>query len=266
MLIPIHHLEDPRLDPYRELKRTNRTRWSGTFIAEGRKVVERLVASHYETQSLLVSRRQLHYLPSESSLGDIPAYVLEQPLAEQLVGYNFHAGVLGCGVRRPALEIESMLAGLPAQTVLVACSRVTDPDNLGNIIRLCSGFGVGGLILGPGCADPFSRRVLRVSMGNLLHLPVRETEDLVADLQYLHKERFDSVATVLDNDARSLRHFAAPKRNIVLLGNESDGLEPELVALATHRVTIPMQPHTDSLNVSLAAGIVLYELTSNRRD
>src|ERR1700686_2300332 len=95
----VAHLDDPRLEPYRNLKATNRTRWSNQFIAEGSLVVERLLASRFKVQSVLVSQRLLRQLPADISAG-CPIYSLEHALAEQLVGYAFHTGVLACGLRQ----------------------------------------------------------------------------------------------------------------------------------------------------------------------
>jgi tRNA G18 (ribose-2'-O)-methylase SpoU len=230
------------------------------FIAEGRKVVERLVNSPYHTESILVSDKQRHYLPPEDTLGDTPVFIVPQSLAEQLVGYNFHAGILGCGRRRDTAPLEQ-LWNPAASSLLVAGDRLTDPDNLGALIRLCAGFGVSGLLLGPGCADPFSRRALRVSMGNLLNLPVRETANLTADLHQLRAQGMELLGAALQPTAIPLATFQRRSAACLLLGNESDGLSEELLALCDEHLIIPMSGQTDSLNVSVAAGIMLYELT-----
>ena len=257
----IESLEDSRVQSFRDLKKTNRTRWSGEFIAEGRKVVERLLESSLEVRSVLVSERQLHYLPDSPRLDTLNVYVLRDELACELVGYNFHAGILGCGIRPANAELAQLCA--KSSGLIVACERLTDPDNLGTIVRLATGFGALGLLLSPGCCDPYSRRTLRVSMGNLLSLSLRESPDFQQELQLLAKWGWASVATVLDATATPLRQFAGPQKGVVLLGNEADGLSLEVVQQCEHRVTIPMQGTTDSLNVALAAGIVLYELTAD---
>lgn len=261
-VIPIDTLDDPRLAPYRALKATNLTRWSGRFIAEGRKVVERLVNSSYPTESLLVSTRQLHYLPDLTDHPELPVYAIPPDQAEQLLGFQFHAGILGCGIRNHRATLDELLTPVGPRRVVVAADRLTDPENLGTLIRLCTGFGVSGLLLGPGCADPFSRRTLRVSMGNLLRLPVRESTDLLCDLRELRSRGLPAVATVLDPRAIPLTAFQPPASCVLLLGNESVGLSPEIVAASEHLVTIPMHHGTDSLNVSIAAAITLYALTS----
>ena len=117
-------------------------------------------------------------------------------------------------------------------------------------------------IYGAGCADPFSRRVLRVSMGNALFVPVIESAQPEALLDELQR-RFSvvTVATVLDGDAEPLESVECPDRVALVFGNESDGLADEWSARCQRRVTIPMQGGTDSLNVAVSAGIFLFWFT-----
>jgi tRNA G18 (ribose-2'-O)-methylase SpoU len=137
---------------------------------------------------------------------------------------------------------------------------MTDPDNMGGLIRLCAGFGVGALLLGSDCSDPYSRRVLRVSMGAAFALPVVECFDLAADLNRLrYQHQFRLLATVLDPQAELLADLVPGAPTVLLLGNESDGLAQEWIDLSDERVTIPMTA-ADSLNVTVAAGIFLHWL------
>ena len=134
----ITSLDDPRLDAYRNVRQTNLTRWSGRFIAEGKLVVQRLLASDLAVDSVLVSDRRPDALSSVSR-GDVDVYVVPQNLAEQLVGYNFHAGVLACARRPPPASLE-LFAARTGRLTWVICPKITGPENLGAIIRLCHGF------------------------------------------------------------------------------------------------------------------------------
>lgn len=256
----IAELDDPRLEPFRNLKATNRTRWTNQFVAEGSLVVERLLASRFRVQSVLVSRELERQLPANVP-PDCPIYLLEHALAEQLVGYSFHTGVLACGLREPSPPL-SALVGPDGRSALVAvCPNVNDPENIGAIIRLSAGFGLAGVILGPGCADPFSRRVLRVSMGTAFTLPIVESTDLRRDLVRLRDEfGFDLCATVLDRAAEPLESAAPAVKMGLLFGNEKHGLDLSWVELCGRKLTIPMATGADSLNVAVAAGIFFHHL------
>jgi tRNA G18 (ribose-2'-O)-methylase SpoU len=256
----VSHLDDPRLEPYRNLKATNLTRWSNQFVAEGSLVVERLLSSRFRVQSLLLSRRHGRQLPANVP-PDCPLYLLEHELAEQLVGYTFHTGVLACGLRQPSPPLEALASTDPRFALVAVCPNVNDPENIGAIIRLCAGFGVAGLVLGPACADPFSRRVLRVSMGTAFTLPIVESKDLDRDLTRLRDEfGFELCATVLDAAAEPLESVVAATKMAILLGNEKHGLDAGWIAICKRKLTIPMAAGADSLNVAVAAGIFFHYL------
>jgi tRNA G18 (ribose-2'-O)-methylase SpoU len=109
------------------------------------------------------------------------------------------------------------------------------------------------------CADPFSRRVLRVSMGATFHLSLVYSKDLANDLATLRKRcHMTLMATVASPAGTPLEQLDRPGRLAILLGNESSGLDDQWIEMCDRRVTIPMNPHADSLNVAVATGILLY--------
>ena len=260
--IVLNDLSHPDLEPYRSLKHTNSTRWSGRFVIEGHRCVRRLLESRFKTLSVVGSDRRVHLIENDVP-PDVPLYVIPEHLAETLLGFKFHAGVIACGQRTRPPRWDDVLPRDPAAPALVvACPRTTDPDNLGGLIRLGAGFGVTAIGLNEGCADPFSRRVLRVSMGNAFHLPIVDSDNLEGDLRYLReKHGFRIAAAVLDDAAIPLSQIKRPSRLILLLGNEADGLEQNWIDLSDDKVVIPMADQTDSLNVTVAAGIMLHHFT-----
>ena len=259
-------LDDPRLEPYRNLKATNRTRWSNQFVAEGSLVVERLLASRFKVQSVLLSRKLAGQLPRNIP-PECPVYLVEHDLAEQLVGYTFHTGILACGLREPSPPLEALLPNDGRFALLAVCPNVNDPENIGAIIRLCAAFGVAGLILGSSCADPFSRRVLRVSMGTAFTLPIVESADLGRDLSRLRDEfGYELCASVLDAVAEPVETAAVTRRMAILFGNEKHGLDSQWIELCARKLTIPMAPAADSLNVAVAAGIFFHYLRHAARE
>lgn len=258
-ILIVSSIDDPRLAPYRELRRQNHTRYSRRFIAEGDKLVERLLASRFTTESIFADEgyveRLLPRVPEQ-----VPVYVAERRLLEETIGFNFHRGCLACGVRSAALALDDWRP--QEQATIVVCPDVQDPTNLGTVLRNCAAFGVDLVLLGSGCADPFSRRVLRVSMGAVLELQLIESRDLLVDVDRLGREwNVQTVATVLGPHAEVLDGFERPPRMAMLLGSEGHGLDASWIERADRRVTIPMQLGTDSLNVAVASGIFLYHFT-----
>lgn len=262
-LIPVHSIDDPRLACYRQLNERNLTRQSGRFIAEGEKVVERLIGSGFAVDSILAEPDfAANY--ADRAGADVPVYVASRELLEATIGFNFHRGIVACGRRRAGPSVGQWLHEMSGErATVVVCPDVQDPTNLGSVIRTTAAFGCAAIVLGGRCADPFSRRVLRVSMGAALHLPVIESRDLSADSRLLARAGFELVATVVGDDAaESLGTFERSGRMAVLFGSEGHGLATEHLELCRRRITIPMQLGVDSLNVAVAAAVVLYELTA----
>lgn len=241
------------------MRTMNWTVGSGWFIAEGGKLVERLMRSQYPIHSLLISDKYIEEWQSRIPAGTA-AYVVPEARVAELLGFNFHRGIIACGLRRPPLDLKQLLTQpLPRDATLVAVHGVQDPENLGGILRSCAALGIEHILVGPGSADPLSRRVLRVSMGTVLKLNLFASRDVVADLKWLKEQHgVESIATTLAEDSVALEQTSRQSPVCILLGNEAHGLPLELQQAADRRVKIDMRLGTDSLNVSVAAGIVMH--------
>ncbi|MDB5388061.1 MAG: rRNA methylase [Planctomycetaceae bacterium] len=256
-VIPLTDLNDPRLDVYRHLKQTNQTRWEQIFIAEGEKLVERLLESDFETLSLLSAETHVaRLLPRVPE--NVPVYTVASSDIDQLIGFNFHRGVLACGRRKPNPPLESLWQNASGRLLLVLCPDIKDPENLGAILRISAAFGVDGVIVGREGTDPYSRRVLRVSMGTVFRLPVIQVDEWGTVFAALRSENIETAATVLDSAAEPLFLAKRPARFALAFGCEGHGLPSEFVVKCDRRVTIQMANGVDSLNVSVAAGIFLH--------
>lgn len=254
--IPIDDLDDPRILPYRDLPRSRMPQQAGLLIAEGRLLVERLLASDFRVHSLLVDTEHRAWV-AERLRHDVPVYVGSKSLIEQIIGFNFHRGVLACAYRRPLRHVSDVVP-LEGPCTLVVCHAVQDPENLGGMLRNAAAFGADAVIVGPHSADAFSRRVLRVSMGAAFRLQIAELVDWQQLRQLRDRLRVELVAAVLDERAQPLREAGRGERLALVFGNEAHGLDDDTLALCDRRVTIPMHPGTDSLNVAVASGIFLY--------
>jgi tRNA G18 (ribose-2'-O)-methylase SpoU len=260
--IAVESLEDPRLDPYRNLKQ-GAARASETLIAEGEKLVLRLLGSVCRVESVLCTAAALERLRPRLP-ADVPVYVTSTPLISALIGFQFHRGVLACGVRPAEIGVDSLLAP-PApggRSLVVLCPETRDPANLGTILRTAAAFGAAGAIVGRAGTDPFSRRVLRTSMGTVLSLPLVRTDDWEGVFAALDRARFETIAAVLDPTAERLTDAARHPRAALLLGNEDAGLSEALIRQCHRRVTMPMARGVDSLNVAVAAGIILHHFAN----
>ncbi|MCP4785173.1 MAG: RNA methyltransferase [Fuerstiella sp.] len=261
---PLHlrvdSLDDPRLDVYRHLKKNNENRHEDLLIAEGTTVVERLLRSDYVVRSVLVTDQKFPNFQSRLT-PDVVVHRVTRDLATQLVGFEFHLGVLAAAERKPSPLIQDAVPATGSSLVLLG-DHITDQQNVGLLIRIAAAFGVDAVIFSRGSTDPFSRRVMRVSMANNLLLPVIESLDTETTLEQLYRLNYTPCATVLDETATTLADFSFSERTVLVFGNESHGIAPSLISGCNTRLTVPMLNGTDSLNVSIAAGIFCHTYRS----
>jgi tRNA G18 (ribose-2'-O)-methylase SpoU len=257
-LIPISSPDDARLAIFRALPKSTLAQESGLFITEGDKVTERMFASRYQADSLLVEPQ---YAAKYEQLAapELPIYVVPHEVMLRTVGFPFHRGVVGCGRRVALPPLREVVPPTDQPCLIALCPETQDPTNLGTILRTALALGVDAVLLGPTCADPFSRRVIRVSMGAALRLPLARIDPLLENLHELRDRwQIELCATVLDAAAEPLSGFIRAPRTAVLFGSEGHGLPAEAIAACPRRITIPMPPTTDSLNAAVAAGIFLH--------
>ncbi len=271
--------QDPRLEPYLRMRDRNlRAEAGGShFLAEGRLVVERAVEVGIALESVLVVDTKA---PAIRRLVPPSTRVLacKKPVMAAAAGFALHQGIVAVGRVPAPPTLEQVVANARAAGragTLVVCPEVTNVDNVGLLIRVAAGLGADAMMLGPRCADPWYRRAVRTSMGTVFSLPVVRYPDVsgpesfTADLRWLAGPAgYDLVATVTDPDAPVLapraRRDTPDTGTAVLLGSEGYGLDAEAVARCTRRVRIPMHHGVDSLNVAVAAGIVLHAIMQER--
>jgi len=267
-VIAIDSLDDSRVAAYHSVDDPVLVRRRGLFVAEGRLVVERLIAQtvasgQYAIESLLVSDAGLAGLePQLHRLADVPTYVCRAAAFKHLTGLHFHRGCLAL-VRRPAER--SVAAVTDEARTVVVLEAIGNPDNIGGIFRNAAAFGADAVLLSPGCADPLYRKAIRTSMAATLRVPFATLLPWPDGLRDLQASGFAIVALTPSPPADALAVAFAdgrrPARTALLLGAEGPGLTVNALAHADFRVRIPMTDAVDSLNVAVASGIALSRLT-----
>jgi len=222
-------------------------------------LVQRLVASGIAIDSFLVDESYLEeaigWLPPEIDLFSIPG-----PYVSELVGFAFHRGYLACGLRTEFHRVKRGAFELTSNWLGAMLVGLQDPENMGSIFRTCAALGISDVLIGPECVDPFARRVLRVSMGNAFKLRFFEVPDPLMTLSLCSEIGIESIAACLSEASVELSQYRRNGPGLVILGNEARGLPLEIQKAATRSVRIDMALGTDSLNVSVAAGIILHNL------
>ena len=267
--LAIESESDPRIAHYRNVRDADLRLRDGLFLTEGRLNVKRLITgSRYRTRSVLVTETALRAIqPALEQLGaGTPVYVAAQALVADVVGYAMHRGCLAVGERGAEPDLATLLALAQPRTLLVL-EDVSNPENVGSVFRNALALGADGVVLTRGCVDPLYRRSIRVSMGASLRLGYARAEDGASALAALRDAGFTNVALTTGCDAAPLaREREAPPRLALWLGSEGAGLSADVLARIERRVTIPMAPGADSLNVATASGIALHHYRALAED
>lgn len=258
--ITIDDPADPRVADYLHLNhQATRRRMEGDefFMSEGWMSIERLIDSgHHFRSALLSPSRVSRFLPylERPELAGVPVYVADSDVMDRIVGFHLPRGVLVCAERRPLATVEDLAR---TSRRLVVLEALNDDENVGAIARAARAFDVDGMLLSPTCTDPYHRRTVRVSMGEILHMRVARATAATwpAALDTLHAAGFETWALTPDAAADDLWSTPVPDRVALVVGAEGPGLDPATMSLATRRIRIPISTAVDSLNVGHAAAI-----------
>lgn len=239
----ITSLKNPKVAAWKALKDRKGRRESGCFLVEGRKMVEEALKSAFDVEAVLVQEGM--ELPDGLTM---PVYKLPE-----------HVMAAVCDTKTP--QGIAAVVRMKEQSALgrhiVVLDGVQDPGNVGTILRTLDAFEADGLVLLPGCADPFSPKTVRSSMGAVFRRPVWTcTAETFA--QVLRGSGLRLLGAALRSDTVDAR-AADYTRAVLAIGSEGRGLSDEVLALCDETVRIPMSPRCESLNAAVAASVLLWE-------
>ena len=264
--VTITALDDPRIDVFRDVRDRDLRGRSGVFMAESEMVVRRLLRTPDRLHSLLLSPAKCDRMEDDlrGLPGDVPVYVADLPLMEAIAGFHIHRGVLAAGWRPTEQDVafDRLLERLPEQgtCTILAAAGINNVDNMGGLFRTAAALGVREVLLEEGCCDPLYRKAVRVSMGHVLSVPWSVCQDLPAALRMLGERGMRLTAAESCGRSVCLRDAVTAERRVVVVGAEGTGLEERVLDACDDVVEIPMAAGVPSLNVVVAAGIVLSAL------
>ncbi len=223
------------------------------FLAEGLKLCPELAKGTllkvlYYTERALAKAPELAALPGEH-------YLIQEHVAEKLAGVQANQGVFGVfEIPRCGAEI------LKNGGHYLALERVQDPGNVGTLLRSAAAFGFDAVILGAGCASPWSGKTLRASMGAAARMPILETDDLVGVIGALQEKGVACLAAALyHSQPLSAVSPEQPNGICVVIGSEGQGLTQETIDACNSAVRIPMTDRVESLNAGIAGSVLLWQ-------
>ena len=250
---------NPAVKDYVRLRDSRSYRYqTGRFVLESYKLLLEALESGIAIQSVWMTAKAMEKYPAllTQVLGKKLPLVRISPEIEQKCTLTGNAG--GVFAFCQGLDKYQELTKIKHNGKYLFLSDLQDTGNVGTMLRTAQALGLDGVIVSSSTCDLFGIKVLRASMGCLFRLPVFRSEDVAADLKAL-SAFFTTYAAVVDPDALPVGGFTFAENSIVVIGNEGNGLSPQAAAACTHRITIPMQGRAESLNASMAAGILMWE-------
>lgn len=248
----IESLKNPKIKTVKKLYTRKGREKLGSFFIEGEHLVEEALKSDVIINEIFIEEN--FQIPSNWQLNNASVYMIDEKIMKEISETKTPQGVgavcelLG---RKP-LSIEK-----PGKYLLI--DQIQDPGNLGTIIRTADSAGLSGVILGNGTVDMYNSKVIRSTQGSLFHLPIVKA-DLSETVEILKRKNIPVFGTALNEKAIEYKMVSAQDSFALIVGNEGSGISTELLTKTTENLYIPIYGQAESLNVSIAAGILLYHL------
>ncbi len=257
--------KNERIRKYRRLRKRNFRYREGKFLVEGQQCVVEALLSKHTPECLICSAKGVEAMTAYADVigkREIPCYAASEEVIARLSATVTPQGIIAV-VPLLHADIDTMLGHMPG-TILIA-DRVRDPGNLGNMIRIADAAGVGGMVVCDESADPYNAKTVRSTAGSLFHLPLVIGQQLAEVAGTLREAGYGILAA----DAHSgtgMWEAEWPQKLALVMGNEAWGIPHEEESLVDGLVRIPLLGHAESLNVSAAAAVLLYEAARRREE
>lgn len=231
----------------RALHRKKGRKLSGQFIVEGVKGVEEALASGWPVEKVYALEGVA--VPS--------AHEVSQKDMQQMTALSSPSPAMAV-LRIPEDQVFDPLVGVDERILIL--DEISDPGNLGTILRTADWFGIRKVILSENCVDVFNPKAVQSAMGSLFRVEtfVLDISEGIHALKQ-HNPSFHVMAAVMDGDPIADLRQSLP--GALIIGSEAHGIRPEIIAMATERRSIPGVAGAESLNASMAAGILMYAWT-----
>ncbi|NLX69428.1 MAG: RNA methyltransferase [Clostridiales bacterium] len=236
----------------------------GQYLAEGPKIVKEALLNGEDIWALAVSEN-FPWTDFKEEIGieldTLRVLILNEKLFNDVSDAKTPQGILAVINKRQYALDDVLNADSYFLTLL---DEIRDPGNLGTIIRTVDAAAGDGVVLTKGCTDPYSPKVVRSSMGSIFRVPVYKTDDCAAFLNKLLQQGVHVLVSHL-NGSSLFEWPGGYKKTVLVIGNESKGVREEICECASSLIKIPIYGKAESLNASVAAGILIYEVVRKSR-
>lgn len=244
----IKHIKKLKDKKYRDLNKE--------FIVEGIKLIKEAIEEKAEIKQIVIcdNCQNTDIIPKELmyEIAKYECVYVTENIFKTISDVNTPQGILAIIGRNTAeTEIDY------TQDIIVALDDIQDPGNLGTILRTVDSIGLNQILVSKGTADSYNQKVVRSTMGAIFRVKIIECENLEKTLKEIKKHKYELVITSLqtENSIYNVNY----NRKVIVIGNEANGVEQKIQDMADIKVKIPMLGKTESLNASVACGIMVYE-------
>ncbi len=252
--------------PYKTLKTPDVVNHLRKFVVQGEKSIVRLLKSPCSIESILCSERFYEKISPwlKDRKEEIMVFEGTSEEVRSVIGYQMYQEVMAVAQIPKTNSLESVMLTAKKPWFFVAVDGLSNAENMGTLIRNCSGFGVTGLIYDKSSCSPFLRRSVRCTMGTIFNIPIIEVCELGAALRKLREKQVTIFGSFPHRAQKVLSDAPFKKDCCLLFGSEGKGMSDSITSQCDFSVTIPMHSGTDSLNVASASAVFLYEVCRQR--
>ena len=247
----VKHIKKLKDKKYRDI--------SKEFIIEGIKLIKEAIEEKANIKQIVIcdNCQNTDIIPKELmyEIAKYECVYVSDKIFKSITEVNTPQGILAIIERNNSNKQEAEIDY--TQDIIVALDDVQDPGNLGTILRTVDSIGVNQIIVSKGTADAFNSKVVRSTMGAIFRVKIIETDNLIQTIKEIKKHHFKLMVTSLQTE-NSIYDIQFNKK-IVVIGNEANGVSKDIQEMADEKAKIPMLGKAESLNASVATGIVLYE-------
>lgn len=237
------------------------------FLLEGQRYINTAIEQSFDFEALLFDSNVWHKLEKDDqskyqSASEV--FLLPIGLFKELTQTEQSQGIIGV-INMPEVMDIAVLEQIITKNSkynIVLLDRIQDPGNLGTIIRTADAAGIEWILLTKGTVDAYNPKVVRSTAGSILNIKLIEVDQIRDTLTLLKTFGFNIISTTLEGAVDYCEPSSYQRFNCLVIGNEANGVSTEIIELSDSRVKIPIYGRAESLNASVAAGIMMYKLNS----
>ena len=244
----IKHIKKLKDKKYRDINKE--------FIVEGIKLIKEAIEEKAEIKQIVIcdNCQNTDIIPKELmyEIAKYECIYVTEKIFSSITDVNTPQGILAIiGRNNEETHIDY------SQDIIVVLDGIQDPGNLGTILRTIDSIGLNQILVSKGTADSYNSKVVRSTMGAIFRVKIIECEDLEKTLKEVKRQKYELVITSLQT--KNSIYDIEYNKKVIVIGNEGNGVSKKIQDMADVKVKIPMIGKTESLNASVATGIVLYE-------